>query len=317
MDSNKVSVENEASDESISSVLFGFSRQDQIQFEIAISGLLSAATLATAPPGIKGYIIRAAALILPAIAVFHRSVNASRFSNEELYFGNTYRVVEFLAIIVVFHIIHVSVSFGLSELPTSVGETAAVHFVGAMILTLICVVFIEFIYKAYLLFWGTAFYIYASSAVESLENSDNAPLSTIVNYGLYNFSGQLSYLLLNDNIPEGDSKELQDLRNFVSEIEDALDGEDELSQSRLLFGTAIIVVPVFTVIAYLLSASVVTVPFLDVLLILGATRLTKHIIEVPALIFGTLSFPDFLQTNLKSLLTIAFYTTSVYWLFFT
>ena len=58
------------------------------------------------------------------------------------------------------------------------------------------------------------------------------------------------------------------------------------------------------------------IPFLDVVFILAATRLTKHVIEVPALIFGTLSFPDFLQTNLKSLLTVILYTTSVYWLFF-
>lgn len=314
MDSDKASVEEEASDGSISSILFGFSRQDQIQFEIAVSGILSAATLATAPPSIKGQIIRAAALALPAIAVFHWSVNASRFTNEEFYFGHTYRAIEFLSIIVISHIIHVSVSFGLSELPISIGAIA-IHFVGAIALALIGIIFIELIYKAYLLFWGTAFYIYASSAAESVENSDST-LNTIMNYGLYNFSAQLSYLLLKDNIPEGDSQELQDLRNFVSEIEDTLDGEDNLSHSRLLLGIGVIVVPVFIVIAYLLSASVVVIPFPHVLLILGATRITKHMIEVPALIFGTISFPDFLQPNLNSLLTIMFYTTSVYWLFF-
>lgn len=314
MGSDNSTVREETSDESISSILFDFSRQDQIQFEVATSGILSAATLATAPPSLKGHIIRAAALILPAIAVFHWSVNASRFSNEEYYFGHTYRVVEFLSIIVVFHIIHAAVSLVLPELPISI-ETTVVHFVGAIVLTLICIILIEFIYKAYQLFWGTATYIYASSAAESVENSNGA-LNAIANYSLYNYNAQLSYLLLTDNIPEGDSEELQDLRDFVTDVEDELNDEDNLNHSRLFFGAAIIVVPVFAVIAYLLSVSIVLVPFLDVLVILGATRLTKHTIEVPALIFGTLSFPDFLQTNVKSLLTIAFYTTSVYWLFF-
>jgi len=314
MDSPKGSDGEDESTESVSSILFGFSRQDQIQFEVATSGVLSAATLTTAPPGLKGYIIKAAALILPAVAVFHWSVNTSRFSNGEVYFGYTYRVVEFLGIIVTFHIIHASVSIALLKLPINIGVTTA-HLVGAMVLTLICIIFIEFIYKAYLLFWGTATYIYASSAAENVESSDDV-LNAIANYGLYNFSAQLSYLLLKDSIPEGDSEELQDLRNFVSEVESALDGKDDLSLSRLFFGASIIVIPVFAAIAYLLATYFVGIPFLDVVLILAATRLTKHIIEVPALIFGTLSFPDFLQTNLKNLLTIAFYTITVYWLFF-
>lgn len=310
----RISAESESTDGSISSILFNFSRQDQVQFEVATSGILSAATLATAPPGLKGYIIQAAALLLPAIAVFHWSVDVSRFANEEFYFGYTYHLVEFLGIIVVSHMIDVSVSLIFPELPISVGATTA-HLIGAIVFALLCIIFIEFIYKAYLLFWGTATYIYASSAAEGMKNTDDA-LSIIANYGLYNFSAQMSYLLLRDSIPEGDSEELQDLRNFVSEVENALDRENNLSRSRLFFAAMVIVVPVFAAIAYLLSTTIVLVPITDVLLILVATRITKHIIEVPALIFGTLAFPDFLQTNLKSLLTLAFYTTSVYWLFF-
>ena len=312
MDSEASSNE-EKTAESISSIVFDFSRQDQLQFEVAASSILSAATLATAPPGFKGHIIRAAALILPAIAVFHWSLEASRFSDEEFYFGFTYRIVEFLGIIVVFHILHISVSAALHASPVPLGNAAA-HLLGAILLTLIAIIFIEFVYKAYLLFWGTATYLYAASAVESMENSDNA-LHVLANYGLYNYTAQLSYLLLRDSIPEGDSEELRDLRDFVSEVEDHLE-KDQPSHSRLFIGAAIIIVPLFVVISYLLSTAVVRVPFLDVLLILLATRLTKHVIEVPALVFGTLSFPDFLQTNFKSLLTIAFYTISVYWLFF-
>jgi hypothetical protein len=301
-------------DHSISAILLDLSREDQIQFELATSGILSAVTLATAPPGIKGHIIRAAALILPAIAVFHWSVTNSRFSNEELYFEHTYRVVEFLGIIVAFHVIHASVSLVLPALPISVGAAFA-HLVGAIVLTLISILFIEFIYHAYILFWGTATSIYASSAAESVENPDG-PVDAIANYFLYQFSGQLSYLLLRDNIPEGDSEELQDLRGFVSEIEEALEDDEDPSLSRLFIVAAVIVVPVFAIIAYLLSASVVRIPYLDVVLILFATRITKHTIEVPALIFGTLSFPSYLQTNLRTILTIAVYTASVYWLFF-
>lgn len=310
-----MTVEEKETAESISSVLFDFSREDQIQFEIAVSSVLSAVTLATAPLGFKGHIIRAAALILPTIAVFHWSLNASRFTNEEFYFGHTYRVVEFLGIIVIFHVIHTFVSPVLLKLPISIGPTIT-HFVGATVLAIIGIILLESIYKAYLLFWGTATYIYASSAAESVESSDKV-LNTLANYGLYNYSTQLSYLLLRDSIPEGDSEELQDLRDFVSRVEDELDDEVDLNISRLFFGTAVIVVPVFSVVAYLLSTSIVTIPFFDVLLILLATRLTKHIIEAPALIFGTLSFGNFLQTNLKSLLTITFYTMSVWWLFFT
>lgn len=302
-------------DHSISATLFGLSREDQIQFEVITSGVLSAATLATAPPGIKGHIIRAAALILPAIAVFHWSVNNSRFSNEELYFEHTYRVVEFLGIIVAFHIVHTSVALVSPVLPFSVGAAAS-HLVGAIVLTLISILFIEFVYHAYILFWGTATYIYASSAAESVENPDNR-LDAIANYFLYQYTGQLSYRLLKDNIPEGGSEELQDLRRFVSEIKEGLDDDEDPSLTRLFIVTAVIVVPVFAVISYLLSASVVAVPYLDVVLILFATRLTKHTIEVPALIFGTLSFPAYLQTNLRTILTIAVYTASVYWLFFT
>lgn len=172
-------------DQSISAIFFKFSRNDQIQFELATSGILSTATLATAPPGIKGHIIRAAALILAAIAVFHWSVNSSRFSNEEIYFEYTYRVVEFLGIIVTFHFVHTSVSIVLLALPISVG-TATAHLVGAIGIALIGIIFIEFIYHAYILFWGTATYIYTASAADSLENPDS-PLDAIVNYFLYQF----------------------------------------------------------------------------------------------------------------------------------
>lgn len=314
MDQNKASLQDEETDGSISSVVFNFSRKDQIQFEVATSGVLSAAALATAPPNLKGQIIQAAALMLPALAVFHWSVNTSRFSNEDFYFAHTYRIIEFLGIIVVFHIIHFSVSLVLSELPIPIGAPIA-NLIGVSIFALFCVVFIELIYKGYLLFWGTAFYIYALSVAENAENPKDAP-STVANLFLHNFSAQLSYRLLKNNIPEGDSVELDALRNFVSEVESDLHQENNLSLSRLFLTGAIIVVPVFGVIAYLLSASIVMIPFLDVVWILAATRLTKHVIEVPALIFGTLSFPDFLQTNLKSLLTITLYTTCVYLLFF-
>lgn len=310
--------ESESDDESeagsISSALFDFSRQDQIQFEMGAAAILTTATFAITPSTFKGQIIRAAALILSVIAVFHWSVNTSRFSNEEIYFKHTYRVVEFLSIIVVFNLIHVVVSYTLLKLPFSV-STAVVHLVGAIVITLISIIFIEFIYKAYLLFWGAATYVYASAAANDAENSDNF-LTTLAHYSLYNYSAQLSYLILRDNIPEGDSDELQDLREFVSEIEDMLDDEGNISLFQLFMVSAVIVGPVFAIIAYLLSVSVITVPFLYVLIILIATRIVKHIIEVPALIFGTLSFPNFLQTNLRSILTIAIYTTAVHWFFF-
>ena len=309
------SAEEDKEDQSISAILFDLSRDDQIQFEVVTSGILSAVTLATAPPGLKGNIIRASALILPAIAVFHWSVANSRFSNEELYFEHTYRVVEFLGIIVAFHVVHTSVALVSPVLPFSVGSAAS-HLVGAIVLTLISILFIEFVYHAYILFWGTATYIYASSAAESVENPDST-LDAVANYFLYQFTSQLSYRLLKDNIPEGDSEEFQDLRRFVSQIEEALDDDEDPSLTRLFIVAAVIVVPVFASIAYLLSASVVRVPYLDVVLILFSTRITKHTIEVPALIFGTLSFPAYLQTNLKTILTIAVYTASVYWLFFT
>lgn len=301
-------------DDSISAILFKFSREDQIQFELATSGILSAATLATAPPGIKGHIIRAAALILAAIAVFHWSVNTSRFSNEALYFEHTYRIVEFLGVIVAFHILHTSVALALLTLPIPIGIATA-HLVGAIVLTLISIIFIEFIYHAYILFWGTATYIYAASAAESVENP-NGPLDAIVNHFLYQFSGQLSYLLLRNNIPDGDSEELHDLREFVSEIEETLDSEEEPSLLRLFVVAAAIVIPVFAVIAYLLSVFVIRVPYLNVVFILFSTLIIKHVIEVPALIFGTIMFPAYLQTNLRSILTIAVYTASVYWIFF-
>ncbi|MFD1635078.1 hypothetical protein ACFSBJ_15210, partial [Haloplanus ruber] len=249
-----------------------------------------------------------------AIAVFHWSVNSSRFSDEEFYFEYTYRVVEFLGVIVAFHILHISVSLVLLTLPIPMGIATA-HLVGAIVLSLISIIFIELIYHAYILFWGTAMYIYAASAAESVENP-TTPLDAIVNYFLYQFSSQLSYLLLRDEIPDGDSKELQDLREFVSGIEETLDGEEEPSLLRLFVLAAAIVIPVFAVIAYLLSASVIRVPYLNVVFILFATRIIKHVIEVPALIFGTVMFPTYLQTNLRTILTIAVYTASVYWIFF-
>lgn len=191
MDQNRASVEDEETDGSISSVVFDFSRKDQIQFEVATSGVLSATALATAPPDLKGQIVQAAALMLPALAVFHWSVNTSRFSNEGFYFAYTYRIVEFLGVVVVFHIIHSSVSLVLSELPVPIGSPIA-NLTGALIFTLFCVVFIELIYKAYLLFWGTALHIYALSAAENAKKSKDA-LTSIVNLFLHNFSSQLSY----------------------------------------------------------------------------------------------------------------------------
>ena len=307
--------EGDRGDDSISATLFDLSRDDQIQFEVITSGILSAVTLATAPSGLKGNIIRAAALILPAIAVFHWSLSASRFSSEEPYIKYTYRIVEFLGIIVTFHVISTFVSLVLPALPFPIG-TATAHLAGAIVLTLISILFIELVYHAYILFWGTANYIYASSAADSLDNPDGS-INAIANYFLYQFTGQLSYLLLKDNIPDGDSEALQALRDFVSEIEESIDDNEDPSLTRLFIVAAVIVIPVFVLIAYLLSASVATVPFIDFFLILVATRITKHTIEVPALIFGTISFPDYLQTNLRSVLTIATYTLCVYWLFFT
>ncbi|SFR92579.1 hypothetical protein SAMN05216559_1103 [Halomicrobium zhouii] len=252
-------------------------------------------------------------MILPIIAIFHLSIHKSRFTDAESYMKRTYRIVEFLSIVLLFHLVDVSISALQSHIPLPIGGPLT-FLIFIIILTLIFILFIEAVYKAYRLYWGTALYTHASSANQNLKNQDD-PVRALVNFVIYNFATQLAYVCLKDSIPDRETEELQDLRDFVDEVDGVIEsGQADTSALRLFLAAAVVVIPVFSIIAYMIS--IVTIPFIDVLIIIFTIKVAKHNIEVPALIFGTLSYPNFIQTNLRSLLTISFYTVSIYWLFF-
>lgn len=298
---------------SIGEVLLKKDSTTGIEFEAVFTTVLVTILLATLPRGETRLIISSVVFLLLAILVVRWLAVNGRFANKELGLGYTYRSLELLSIVAVFHIIYFGVEWIAVQLHWTLYQPTST-IAGIFIIALLVIIGIEFLQRTYRLWWGTVFYVKARS-LKSEREGERGILRYVLNFLLTNIVAQIAYYLLENSIPEGDHSELNELREFVSNVEDTLDEEGEtVHPFRIMMLSGLIVVPTYIVIAWILS--LLLGPIRDIFVVLVGVWVLQHLISFLYITNGASSIATWNQPNLRSIGTKLLFTGVVYWIFF-
>lgn len=124
----------------------------------------------------------------------------------------------------------------------------------------------------------------------------------------------MAYYLLTDSIPDTDEPELNELREFVSNVEESLEERHEVRPFRLMVFSGLIVIPMYLFLAWALS--LILGPVWDIFVVLLGVWMLQHIISFLYISNGASSFSTWIQPSGRSIGTTFLFTGIVYWIFF-
>lgn len=283
-----------------------------VEFEAIFTTLLVTILLATLPTNRNRFILSVVAVLLLVILVFRWLAVNGRFANTKFGLSYTYRPLEFLSIIGVYRIVQLGFEWINELLPWYLNQSIAIT-IGSILIVLVTIVSVEFLQRTYRLWWGTVFYVKSSAVKTKSEDEEGAAKKEL--YSVFtNIFAQISYYLLRDSIPDGDHPELNDLRNFVSNVESKLEAQgDTVHPLRLMVFSGIIVFPIYWMIAWLLS--LIFGPTTELFLVLIAVWVIQHMISFLYITNGASSFNTWIQPNMRSFGTTLLYTGVVFWIY--
>lgn len=318
--------------DSIADIVFQRPRGKQLVAEIAFGPAVAYAVDQTAPTGIQGAILSWLMAALIGIPILRYLVYTDRIKRFHRLLDITVRPVELFAILGVAQVFKF---LGMKFLqPVSglnvVEATAVISAVAA----LIYILGYELIFNKYRFSWGTLFYVKrlaledqidiqmddVEEVAEAIFQHPSQWTRLKAAFGLLKLAliqvtfGQASFHLLKDSIPDRDDEAIDELRKYIEINRD----ENNLTDSKGLwfaFGvSAILVLPIFAMIAALISLVFAT--FGTIILVILVMRLTKHIVALSYIAFGTMDYEQFVTSNNRWFAMISVYTLAVYLVIF-
>ncbi|MFD1686368.1 hypothetical protein [Halobellus litoreus] len=318
--------------DSIADIVFQRTRTQQLVAEIAFGPALAFAVDQTSPTGIQGAILMWLMAALIGIPILRYLVFTDRIEHFDRLLDLTVRPVELFAIL---GVVQVFKFLGIEFIQpvtdsSAVGATAVIVVLGV----LVYILGFELIFQKYRFSWGTLYYVKRLALEQQIDiqmddveevaeatfqhPSQWARLKAAV--GLLRLTliritfGQVAFHLLKDSIPERDDEAMDELRSY---IEMSREG-NSLTDSRGLwfaFGvSAVVVLPLLALMAGLISLVFAT--FGTIVLVMLIMRLSKHMVALSYIAFGTMDYEQFVTTNKRWFAMIAVYTLSVYLLIF-
>jgi hypothetical protein len=318
--------------DSITDIVFQRPRNQQLVAEIAFGPALAFAVDQTTPTGIQGAILSWLMAALIGIPILRYLVFTDRIERFDRLLNLTVRPVEIFAILGVAQVFKfLGMEFlqpvsGLNEIEA----TAVISVVAAFMYIL----GFELLFQKYRFSWGTLFYV-KRLALENqidIQMDDTEEVAQAIfqhpspwarlkaSVGLLKLTlirvtfGQVAFHLLKDSIPDRDDEAIDELRDYIKINRDG----NSLTDSKGLwfaFGVAaVVVLPLLAVIAGLISLVFAT--FGTIALVLIIMRLTKHIVALSYIAFGTMDYEQFVTSNKRWFAMTTLYSLAVYLVIF-
>lgn len=317
---------------SIADIVFQRSRTEQLVAEGLFGPALAYLVSQTHPAGIQGAILSWFMAALVGIPILRYLVFTDRIAEFDRLLGLTVRPVELFALLGLAQVFkYIATAFVQPFAGLNVLESTAVVTAIALI---VYVTGFELIFQKYQFSWGTLFYVKRLVIEQEigvrLEDIDevaktitqeSSPVAQLrVMFWLLVMAllrvtfGQTAFHLLRGSIPDREDDAIEELRTFVKMNESG----HNLTDSRGLwfaFGVcAVVILPTLALIGELIS--LVLASFGTIILVMFIMRLTKHIVALSYIAFGTMDYEQFVTTNKRWLVMVVTYTVSVYLLIF-
>lgn len=318
--------------ESIAAIVFQRPRSQQLVAEMAFGPAIAYGVSQTSPTGLEGALLTWAMFGLIVIPILRYLVFTDRIGHFDRLLDLTVRPVEFFAVVGVVQMFkYLGMEFVQPFTGFTLIEATAIVTVVA---TLIFIVVFEMIFQKYLFSWGTLFYVKRLALEQQIDikmDDFEEVIEAIMQHGsqwdqlkasigflklsLIRITyGQVAFHLLKDSIPERDDEAIDELRDYVQMNRE---GESLTDSRGLWFAfliSTVVILPLFAMIAGLLS--LVTATFGAIVLVMASMRLTKHIVALSYIAFGTMDYEQFVTTNRRWVLMMTGYTLIVYLLIF-
>jgi hypothetical protein len=283
-----------------------------IRFDILLSSFIAGLMIPTLPDGLRGLVLLLCAFGLSLTGLVRWLGVTGRFANQKVILNRTYRPLELLTIVGIFHLINTVIGYSLAELFPLIARPILTS-LGAVTVTIIGIIGIEFIQRNYLLWWGAVFFVKASESKQLKQDADK-PIKQL-HEALANLWGSISFFLLQDSIPDIEGPGLSDLRQFVEDAsEEAGEGDVTSLMFVLVVLLALLIIPLFGIIAWILSW--ILGPAAHIFAVLIGVWSLQHMINFYYMTNGAVRFNTWLKTNKEVFLIRIFYTGTIYWVFF-
>lgn len=249
-------------EQSVVQLIFQKNRTVSVDFEVALNALLATGVFTTASPNSSIYtVLLVIAGSLLFLTLVRRMGVTGRFAREEYIISKTQKSIEFLSLVCVFHIVH--------HIVTNSAFLLGLQFETLIPTSLIAIVLIfgfiflqQILFRDYFLFFGAYFFAHAAHFKSQEQEDKQADLLTEqIREPMADAFVLLAYKALKGNIPESDSSEIEDLKEFVRNIDDTVEKEDtDRSLSRVMavsigFLAFLVAIPILLV-TYFLSSIV-------------------------------------------------------------
>lgn len=308
----------------LSDIIFQRRLSQQLKFEGAFAPLLALIVGLTTPQGLQGTFVVVAAVGLVIIAFLRWLTFTGRFADEELFIEKTVRPVELCAIIGVVQLFH----FGADQFQSFIPLDLPVLMTCLVVLgTILYILFVELVFRTYRLGWGSLYYLRyheAGNATGPLDSAEEVieavnAIGELFRLPIVVILGRIwlevAYYVLKDALPQEErDKYINELAEFVNKVEEMKGTGRNFGIVGTFVVSAIVVLPVFVVVAW--GISVIVGMFGAVVLALMTMRLTKHVVGFSYIAFGTLRFDQFITSSTRSIGLLAGYTGIIYLLFF-
>lgn len=304
---------------SLSELVFDKNQLESADFEIAFTATLATIVLATASgTEVPSVVLKITSVALITITLLRRMAVSSRFADKNNLLSITMFPIEFLTIVTFFYLFYTPAEV----IRTSLALNQQTLMIAALLipeLIMLLIVFQEFVFKNYMIWWG-------GFALGQAGNTKNPIVRTVGGFiALIAFRASLV-----DDLPE----ELDEAQEFVDEVEDRL--ETALSEANrefegievptssgaaiatwkilLAFFSLFVLITVFLALTFVLSLLFGSV--FEIFLLVASVFLIRHMVRFYYLAYGLPEEGQMFGKGLPTILiTYSVYVLGLYFIF--
>ncbi|TKR25699.1 hypothetical protein [Natronomonas salsuginis] len=249
-----------AGEQSVVQLILQKNRTVSVDFEVALNALLATGVFTTASPNSPIYaVLLIFAGLLLFLTLVRRMGVTGRFAREGYIISKTQKSIEFFSLVCVFHIVHHIVTSSALLLGLQF-ETLIPTSLIAITLIFVFIFLQQILFRDYFLFFGAYFFAHAAHFKRQEQEDKQADLLTEqIREPMADAFALVAYKALKGNIPESDSSEIEDLKEFVRNLDDIVEKEETdgslfgVMMVSIGFLAVLVAIPILLVTSFLSS----------------------------------------------------------------
>jgi hypothetical protein len=272
--------------DSVVQLIFQKDRTESVDFEVAFSALLATGVMSSLPErSISKIALIFTASVLLLLTLIRRMAIVGRFAKGNTVVSRTQIPIEFFSILSIYHIF-LTVIQGVSEAIIDIQVGVFIVNIFLLMSAILFIIIQQSLFRDYFLFWGALFYSYSIAFQQAIEEDSNSLVEKLLSYVMVDILAQFAYLSLKNRLPDSDSEEIVELRNFLNRVEEEVGEANEPDTNELKIFLIFVPVLVFMFAIPVFGVSVFVGDSITVILTFVTVAVIGHIVQFLFLGYG-------------------------------